>query len=739
MDSAAALDRGWYDFSSSSPGLAPLYRGTMKNDALETRALLRHEERGRSVWPQTTAAGHGPWLRPEDFDVASKPSARLEVGRTPTLARLRDQHYMPRPERVAAARAALEECSAKTPAGRVGVFGISGAAGVGKSVLLLLLMEDLVRAGRRVLWLGGRVERLGEALRATPEAPEFVFVDALYAPDVRTSLDLGRLGRLIAARAEAPRPVVVTSGEATHHAAFRADSRHCGFALHEWELGLVGWDEGRRLLSWHAARGGRAQCVGPAFARARRDAGLFVELAFELEHDDLRGFTQRFCKNAAGELRHTLWQALGLNRLGLGVPTAWLTDARGAATSSAGTTFVTHPRIADTLARALRPTPKTRANDLGDAFARALRCGDEALMVKLLRAYGGLPTSEPAHLLGTVDPYHLAVRCGHTWCDRGATRAWRSADDRADALVSLACWCRHEPSLAVNEPDGFVGAALSALDRATDRWPTLWLRLHQGDVARERVVAWAARALSEVGRFDHPQWALVWESAFTTASASSEARRALVESGRRWLAGDRTPEGRATVERLLDPGTNPEPEETTRVTLCARGLPRLCEVVAGEPRWSLDALKQRGGGSGWSRDWVRVYAQTSPAHARERAELARLGENWLRYRAVWSEGTFEVMAGLLDLGSRDPVLFRKAKEWLRDGRAHPAWARMLARSLRANPHDEGLLSLVTALRGAPVAETERSEMSRWLWPLVQEGGLREPLRAALADLLAVGG
>jgi hypothetical protein len=700
--------------------------GTMKDDAPEMRALLRHEERGRSVRPRTTAGAHHTCLRPEDFDAAPALPARLDVGRTPTLTRLRSQLYMPRPERVAAARAALEKRAAKTPIGCVRVFWIAGASGTGKTVLLLQLMEDLVRAGRRVLWIGGQPERLGESLRAEAAAAEFVFVDALYAPDARQSLDFADLGRLLHARGEAPWPVVVTCGEQEHLRAFRTDSRRCGFVARDWELGLATREEARQLLAWYAARRGHAQSVGLAFEHARRDEGRLVEMAFELEHDGLREFAIRFRQSAAGEVRHTLWQTLGLNRIGLGAPAEWLEHpyARGAMGPSGRPRFLAHPHVADALTRELRLTPRARANDLGDAFTRALRCEDEALAARLLRAFSDPLAAEPTSALAAVDLSHLAERCGASWRDRGATRAWRSASDRADALTSLACWSRRDATLAACEADGFVGSALAALDGAGARWPSLWLRLYREGLDPGRLVAWAAPVLCDARRFDHPQWSLVWESALETSHASPELRRALVECGRRWLAGRPEPVGRTAVQVVLD-------REAAMASLYAEG-----EDVACVVRRKLDALRDPSAREDWAQDWAHVYALTPHGDEQTRAELVHLGLNWLLCQVIRRGEMVAVIEGLLDLGSRDPRLLQRMQGWLRVRRQHPAWARMLARSLRMNPQAGWHTPLVAGLLGAPLTPAQRAELRRWLEPVAREVELPDALRSVLAACLA---
>lgn len=72
--------------------------------------------------------------RPEDFTPSATPTQQLEVGRSPTLARLRDQQYMPRADRVAAARRELEalrEQRTRAPLSRVDVFWIVGRSGAG--------------------------------------------------------------------------------------------------------------------------------------------------------------------------------------------------------------------------------------------------------------------------------------------------------------------------------------------------------------------------------------------------------------------------------------------------------------------------------------------------------------------------------------------------------------------------------------------------------------------------------
>ena len=164
----------------------------VRDDICERYAQHRKE----SVLP-------GQLLRAEDFDLAATLSRRLEIGNEVTLARVRDRQYMPRDGRRDTLYAAVEErfdLSRRDLQSAARVFWLSGRSGVGKSVLLLQVVERLVRDGRRVLWLGGAAEKLEPVLRAVADQsdelrPEFIAVDDLYDRDARTRLRPRQPGR----------------------------------------------------------------------------------------------------------------------------------------------------------------------------------------------------------------------------------------------------------------------------------------------------------------------------------------------------------------------------------------------------------------------------------------------------------------------------------------------------------------------------------------------------------------
>lgn len=230
-----------------------LSRSLSPEDAVRARDdICERFARGRR-----TPAAVGQLLKPTDFVSSEKLTTRLEIGREITLKRMQDQQYMLRQHRRDALFAALEE--RYELAGNdlqlvARVFWLSGRSGVGKSVLLLQVVERLVHSGRRVLWLGGAAEKLEPALRLFAEQPdalrpEVIAIDDLYDRDARTRLDLAGLGSFIDEAGPRSWPLILTCGPVEFAEAFRDESRFRGFELHLETIHPVAVDESRLRIA----------------------------------------------------------------------------------------------------------------------------------------------------------------------------------------------------------------------------------------------------------------------------------------------------------------------------------------------------------------------------------------------------------------------------------------------------------------------------------------------------------
>lgn len=210
---------------------------------------------------------------------------RLEVGRQATLARMRAGQYMPRDARVAtlAQRAVtLSDLAVLSPEAAVRVLWLSGRSGVGKSVLLLQLLEQLVSTGRRVLWLGSDAGLLDSALRdqvplPAHAAPEFIAVDDIYDRDSREQLELAKLSNYIDEQGRRNWPLLITCGPTEFAEAFVGATRFRGFEVTSVPTDPIGREEASEVVQWvRAKRGAAAQGLGEAFAQTQHGQGLYL-------------------------------------------------------------------------------------------------------------------------------------------------------------------------------------------------------------------------------------------------------------------------------------------------------------------------------------------------------------------------------------------------------------------------------------------------------------------------------
>ncbi len=472
-----------------------------------------------------------------DFSPSLKPSANLEIGREITLARVRDQQYMTRPHRRDALYERLLErhdLSLRDLRSAVRVFWLAGRSGVGKSVLLLQILERLIADGRRVLWLGGNSELLEPALREVINAPddlrpEFIAIDDLYDRDARTKLDIARLGAFIDETGRQGWPMILTCGPAEFAEAFEEESRYRGFEVNRETLHPVAADEAREVAAWYHKRTGRTPARGPAFEQANNtDGGLFVSLAVELAHGDLKEFALRFAERVRlNDLDDALRLPLALNRLYLRAPYDWLSDQsrEKLATLNVDGDFellesgqvgqvvrLTHPHLADALYRALRKPGNSQAytNDLMAVFEKALTEINGVLVSQLLRLFSAPRRGLAAERLSIVDEAQLADGCARAWRANQTNFEWDS-DTSADIATSWACWADMQPVISARLGEKLFDNAVSSLNSAFKNWTACWMRLAACEAHTSELVAWANKCLSGEKFITHPRWSLVWE------------------------------------------------------------------------------------------------------------------------------------------------------------------------------------------------------------------------------------
>ncbi len=489
---------------------------------------------------------------------------RLEVGRQATLARMRAGQYMPRDARVAilAERAtALSDLAALSPEAAIRVLWLRGRSGVGKSVLLLQLLEHLVLSGRRVQWLSGDASLLDRALRDMEnlpphEAPEFIATDDIYDRDAREQLDLSRLASYVDEQGPRGWPLLVTCGPTEFAEAFVDATRFRGFEVTAAPIDPVGGSEAADVLHWVSERrGSAASGQGAAFAQAQQSQGLFVSMATELEFGDLRQFGARFCDRlAAASLQEPLRPLLALNRLYLRAPYRWLKESdreRLEALNRDGDFSVlelqpasqlvrlTHPHLSDAIYRVLvRPsTPQAYARDLALAFERSVDEGDHALAARLLRTFSASDRSLLADRLVDVDMHGLAARCVAKW------RTLPPGGDRriqSDMATSWACWRAAHASLGTGVND-LIQKALETLNQWRDsdprqaHWPAYWWRLWRSHPNDESLAGWAIRRIVSDEGLKIPQWSRIWEALAEHQSFTQGVPSEMANVAVRWL------------------------------------------------------------------------------------------------------------------------------------------------------------------------------------------------------------
>jgi predicted RNA-binding protein with RPS1 domain len=649
----------------------------------------------------------GQLLVPEDFYSKSDPSKSLEIGREITLARMRDKQYMPRQHRRDMLYERLFERFEQSrqdlkPA--VHTLWISGRSGAGKSVLLLQIVERLVTEGRRVLWLGGHAEWLEPALRAFVDAPEdlrpeFIAIDDLYDRDARTRIDLEFLGAFIDEAGGQLWPMLITCGPAEFVDAFEEDSRYRGFELYRETVQAVSVEESLEIAEWYRRRTGREPAIGSAFEQTQGpDGGLFISLAVELAHGDLREFSQKFAARIRlNNLDTALCLPLALNRLYLKAPYNWLSDNDREKLSTLNiegdfkllepgqdgqVVRLTHPHLGDALYRALRRPANSQsyANDLVKVFERALNEKNGLLVSQLLRLFSSSGQGLTAERLAIVDEKHLAEGCVLAMRANKDQSGWE-ANTIADVATSLACWASKRP-----EFDSYFGkdvfeTAVRSLDVAFKVWTVCWSRLQLCRPDAVILREWAIENLPKEAFITHPRWSLIWEQCLKSPESSDYFR----DLGLVWLQRKfRKSDWHFVWKKLLPPVANAKWDSDPALLI---GLRR---------------LKTEKDGPDWAYVLQDLYNLTNESSIKA-IEVATLGRQWLVGREDRVEWSY-VWRNLLSRPKSIPEsmtrsLLEYGSVWLVDREDHPGWShvwRGLLENLDAYPEFSQRLALLRA-------------------------------------------
>ncbi|MBI2425767.1 MAG: RNA-binding protein, partial [Candidatus Hydrogenedentes bacterium] len=648
-------------------------------------------------------------------------SIKLEVGREITLARMRDRQYMPRTGRLSVLHNRAEELFEQTRLGsRTGVslFWLTGRSGSGKSVLLLQLLERLVGDGRRVAWLKGASEHLEPLLRSIadqPEelCPEFIAIDDIYDRDARTRMDLPSLGAFLDEQGSRPWPLILTCGPREFAEDFERDARFRGFEVCGEPVAPVGPEESAQVCAWYVQRTGRNPTLAQAFEQSERGNGLFVSMATELEHGDLREFAVRFADRIAiRALDGALRLPLALNRLYLRAPYEWLgrEDRERLATLNAEGDFsldpgengqavrLTHPHLSDAIYRAMRQPDNTlaHAHDLTEAFERTLQESNLVLSAQLLRVFSSAQIGPLAERLSIVDSDELARGCARAW-KALQTSVPADGDLGADITTSWACWTATNQALSPILGTRLLEEAVGALHKASKYWPVCWLRLWTAYGGHASLLTWAEHHLPERDRLSHRQWSFVWESVFLASFSNPDSTGTWRGIALIWLSRmDIQPDWHYVWKRLVQPQLNEGQFKCDPVVAC--GLDRLTSNPDG-PEWAFifqdlveitdsfkestvhrdllsrgwDWLDGREERQDWAYVWQALLARPNSLPAGiDETVLCSKGLSWLDGREERQDWAYVWRALLerpnaLPTGIDERVLCSKGLSWL-DGR-----------------------------------------------------------------------
>ncbi|MDH0303254.1 MULTISPECIES: S1 RNA-binding domain-containing protein [unclassified Pseudomonas] len=676
----------------------------------------------------------GQLLTSADFRCSDKPSQSLEIGREITLARMRDQQYMPRSHRLDALHATLlarKDLSLRDLKSEARVFWLSGRSGVGKSVLLLQAVERLVNEGWRVLWLKGQAELLEPAMRAIAKAPadwwpDFIAIDDLYDRDARTRIDLGRLGEFIDERGHQAWPMILTCGPAEFADAFKEDSAYRGFDLHRETVETIAANEAAEIEVWYRERTGQAPRHGPAFSQASRDDnGLFVSLAVELAHGDLQAFAKRFAERVhLNGLDEALRLPLAMNRLYLRAPYDWLSDKdrENLATLNGEGDFslleaetegkivrLTHPHLADALYRSLRKPANAEAftNDLIAIFRRALAERGKSLISQLLRVFSAREDALTSERLNTVDRTRLARECARSWATEHAQLAL-DEDGVADATTSWACWATTTPCIAEVLGADLLDKALISLDSAYKVWSSCWSRLAESYPHHDELFAWASEHLADPLKISHPNWSLDWEHCLQHDPGRSSAWR---EMGLGWLQSHlHRPDWHFVWKKLLPANSRLDWEADPVLTL---GLVRL----------------RAKDGPDWAYVFEDLYALAQQSKLRV-DELAALARTWLigredraEWNYVWQTLLAQPKGMLLN------ELLRLGARWLEGREDRTEWRHVWCALLTQSESLPDDMPLDELLRLGVAWLAGREDCAEWsyVWQAMLEQGESLPI------------
>lgn len=550
-----ALDRSLN--ISNNPGSSALIR----DDICEYFLKLRKENYFQ-----------GQFLTKDDFREQSIGS-KIEVGKSATIDRVRHCQYMSRGERVQKIRDKLASFSADLSfrSSTVGVFWLSGKSGVGKSVLLLQVLQNLVYEGARVLWLRGSTQELERVIKELIRypglpCPDFIAIDDLYDRDARVRLDLVGLSELIDRSLLPDFPIIITCGPSEFCDSFEEDTCYQGFTVCREIVKPIDRTESTKFLSWYRERTGINVKTGDAFEQCQNyDGGLFISLAIEFGHGDLRQFAKRFADRAElSGLRAALALPLALNRLYLKSPIGWIEESEREKLEtlnsdgdfnvlepgSPGESIrIAHPHIGDALYLACR-TPSNKlsyTNDLVFSFRRSIEEKRIGLASQMLKMFSLSLKDSQRERLSIVDNNLLAKKCAEIW--RNERDSISDSNDLLRISAGWACWIDERKIITEVLGEDLIDRFIFDLSRTTKYWAMCfdWLSLSHEN-SNEILDKFSAFLCNE-SLYCCSGWPYVWQKTFK--GYSDFPPEILKETGFRWLQKNMESKSWTYIWRML--------------------------------------------------------------------------------------------------------------------------------------------------------------------------------------------
>ena len=693
------------------------------------------------------------FITPDLLTPIKSDSQQVVVGQTISIPQLRDGRFLfieRLMDSILYEFDQFQRNAAQVQTTKIPTFWIGGRSGIGKSVLLVQLLQTMVvDRGYPVYWLDGGSQYLLPLLedwskvRKSDIAPPVIFIDDFYQRQKRASVEAERIGELL--RFPTPDiiqwPILITTGTSDHLTAFEQEIKLHGFDL--WEpFVLETWNQQdqQQLISWYEERTNKKAVTGKAFGK-QQEAGLPVSMLFELSQEEsMAQLGLRFKGRLEDDLLSRISEILSLNRLYLYPPDSirdsW-TDKQNddfvklnqdsdfsifaPESDAAGQIRLTHPHLSDEIYRAIHPSidKRQRVDDLSKAFEHAWEYSpDLAVDILGVIAEGHERITHPENGL---DFALLLDRCYTIW-NQVQDTIDLTQSQKYFAWVNWVLWSSRQPQIV----DLFE---ISPLEQARQfvggygyQWAFYWRRLWQTQPGHRGMVLDALGWLEQEENHDLTAWAFVWGVLLEQSESLPEGGglRELVRQGWEWLAGREGQSDWAFVWRALL-----EQSESLPEGVGIRELVRLgWEWLAGR--------EER---SEWSFVWRALLKQTeSLPEGLDIRDLVRLGWGWLGGREERSDWAF-VWGALLEQTESLPEgvgiedLVRLGWEWLAGREERSDWSfvwRALLEQTESLPEGVGIEDLVRLGWEWLAGREERSDWSFvWRALLKQDENLPE--------------